>query len=102
MSFAKPPTLDHAVHTAKQSRLEGIETKLGNDELTLISELGEMTLYQRRIQVWEDGADRIDDITGWGFSDQKVVTQMDEQGARSSCEKCQKPGLGIFHRFVES
>jgi hypothetical protein len=54
LGFAKPPTLDHAVHTAKQSGLEGIETKLGNDELTLISELGKMTLFERRIQVWED------------------------------------------------
>ena len=37
-----------------------------------------------------------------GFSDQKVVTQMDERGARSCCEKHQKPGLRVFHCFVES
>lgn len=32
-------TLDDAVHTAKESCLEVIEAKLGNYELTLISEL---------------------------------------------------------------
>lgn len=33
-------TLDDAVHTTEQSCLDGIETKLGDYELTLISELG--------------------------------------------------------------
>lgn len=45
-------TLDDAVHTAKQSCLEVIETKLGNYELTLISELGKRRCLSVVIQVW--------------------------------------------------
>ena len=52
LNLRKLPTLDHAVHTAKQSRLEGIETELGNNELPLVSELGEMSLFEHQIQVW--------------------------------------------------
>lgn len=37
-------TLDYAIHTTKEGCLDGIKTKLGDDKLTLISELGKMGL----------------------------------------------------------